>query len=336
VNILKKAIFLVHSIDTLNYVYSNEIKNKLNSITELYPNPINRENLHEHFDVLKEAEIAFSTWGMIDFSEDEIKEYLPKLKAVFYAAGSVQGFARPYLNCGIKVASAWAANAVPVAEYTVAQIILSAKGFFQCAQITKDSYDNGVKLSKNFPGNYNIKIGLLGAGMIGKKVIELLAPYKYEILVFDPFLTDEKAFELNVKKAELSEIFKSCQVISNHLANLPETVGILNKNHFEKMLSYAVFINTGRGAQVVEADLIDALKKVPTRLAILDVTDPEPPLESSQLLNLKNVILTPHIAGSLGNEVVRMSEYMVEEFLRYENDEELKYNVTLKMLETMA
>ena len=65
-----------------------------------------------------------------DLTEEQIAEYLPSLKAVFYAAGSVQAFARPFLNRGIQVFSAWAANAVPVAEYTVAQIILAGKGFY--------------------------------------------------------------------------------------------------------------------------------------------------------------------------------------------------------------
>ena len=71
-----------------------------------------------------DADYLFSTWGMPKFTEDEIARCFPRLKAVFYAAGTVQAFARPFLNRGIRVFSAWAANAVPVAEYTIAQILL--------------------------------------------------------------------------------------------------------------------------------------------------------------------------------------------------------------------
>ena len=67
-------------------------------------------------DTFRDTEFIFTTWEMPTFSEEEIKEFLPSLKAVFYGAGSVQYFARPFLNCGVKIFSAWAANAVPVAE----------------------------------------------------------------------------------------------------------------------------------------------------------------------------------------------------------------------------
>ena len=111
---------------------------------------------------------------------------------------------------------------------------------------------------------------------------------------------------------------------------------MLNYGLFSKMRENAVFINTGRGAQVVEADMIKALQDVPTRCAVLDVTFPEPPVADSPLYTMPNVYLTPHIAGSLGNEVHRMAEYMAEEALAFDEGKPVRYNVTLKMLETMA
>ena len=87
---------------------------------------------------------------------------------------------------------------------------------------------------------------------------------------------------------------------------------------------------------MVEEDLLRALLEEPDRTAILDVTDPEPPFENSKLYNLPNVFLTPHIAGSSGNEVRRMGEYMLEEYRRGARNERFLYEVTPKMLETMA
>ena len=285
----------------------------------------------------KATEYIFSTWGMPTFTEEEIKSYLPSLKAVFYGAGTVQAFARPFLNCGIKVFSAWAANAVPVAEYTVAQIILANKGFFQSSRLAKTGDRKAAsQCFRSYPGNYDVKIGIIGAGMIGKLVINMLKRSNLEVLVFDPFLPDETAAELGVEKVNLETLFKECQVVSNHLANNAQTQGMLGGKLFESMLPNATFINTGRGAQVVEQDLINTLKSRPDLTALLDVTFPEPPEEGSELYTLPNCILTPHIAGSSGNEVRRMGEYMKEEHQNFLKNEPYKYEVTLEMLKTMA
>ncbi len=335
---MKKAVFMLQdkNWEFINKIYNRDSLDRIKEYASVYPELISRESLQIHREVLKDTEIVFSTWGMTDLSEEEIQRYLPKLKAVFYGAGTVQGFARPFLNQNITVVSAWAANAVPVAEYTLAQILLANKGFFQNVHITKNSYEAARDYTDAFAGNYSVKVGILGAGMIGTKVIELLKPFNVEVLVYDPFLPEDRAETLGVRKCTMAEIFSECQTISNHIANLPTTQGIINCELFDKMLPNATFINTGRGAQLVERDLIKALKEMPARTAVLDVTDPEPPVAGSELFDMKNVILTSHIAGSMGREVERLGCYMADEFIRYVNGKELKYGVALKMLETMA
>ena len=296
-----------------------------------------REDLLNDPEKFQDVECVFSTWGMPKLTEEEIKAFLPKLKAVFYGAGTVQGFARPFLNCGVKVFSAWAANAVPVAEYTVAQIVLANKGFFSSSRIakTKDR-EAAVKNFRAYPGNYGAKVGIIGAGMIGTLVISMLKNYNLEVLVFDPFLPDDRAKELRVEKVSLETLFKECHVVSNHLANNEQTVGMLNGALFKTMLPYATFINTGRGAQVVEQDLIDTLKARPDLTALLDVTFPEPPEQDSEFYRLENCILTPHIAGSMGYEVQRMGTYMETEYKNFVENKPCKYEVTMEMLKTMA
>ena len=320
-----KKIYLCANAKTVKKVYATD--------DTVYT----KEEVLSEPEKFKATEYVFSTWGMPTFTEEEIKRCLPSLKAVFYGAGTVQAFARPFLNCGVKVFSAWAANAVPVAEYTVAQIILANKGFFSSSRIAKTGDRKAAsQCFHSYPGNYEVKIGIIGAGMIGKLVIKMLKNYNLEVLVFDPFLPDEKAKELGVRKVDLEAIFKECQVVSNHLANNEQTQGMLHGKLFESMLPYSTFINTGRGAQVVEKDLIEALKNRPDLTAVLDVTLPEPPTDDSELYTLPNCILTPHIAGSAGNEVRRMGEYMKEEYKKFIQNELCKYEVTLEMLKTMA
>jgi phosphoglycerate dehydrogenase-like enzyme len=255
---------------------------------------------------------------------------------VFYGAGSVQGFARPFLNRGIAVFSAWAANGVPVAEYTVAQIILANKGFFTNQLWCKRDRKQCGAITVGHHGNYGCSVGLIGCGMNGSLVAEMLKAYNLKVLAFDPFLSPERAEKLGVEMVSLEEMFSRCAVISNHLANNAQTRGMLNYELFSKMEPHATFINTGRGAQVIEADLVRALTEVPTRVAVLDVTYPEPPVEESAFYDLENCILTPHIAGSCGFEKYRMAEYMLEEYRNDAQGAPCKYEVTLKMLETMA
>ncbi|MGI6280440.1 MAG: hydroxyacid dehydrogenase [Acutalibacteraceae bacterium] len=332
-----KTVFMSNQKDRFHNVFKPDVIDYLVKIAGSDGKCYSRDEVIQNKDKFTDTEFIFSTWGMANFSEEEIAEIFPALKCVFYAAGSVQYFARPFLNSGVKVFSAWAANAVPVAEYTVSQIILANSGFFKCSVInSREDYKKAKEEFKKYRGNYGAEIGLLGAGMIGKLVINMLKAYELKVLVFDPFLPDDKASELGVEKTSLKEIFSRCEVVSNHLANNEQTRHILNRELFESMKPYATFLNTGRGAQVVEQDLISVLKKRPDLTAILDVTDPEPPLDDSELYLLPNCILTPHIAGSSGDEVQRMAKYMLEEFKSYTQNLPTKYEVTLKMLETMA
>ena len=284
-----------------------------------------------------DVDCVFSTWGMPSMTDAEIASLLPSLKAVYYSAGTVQGFARPFLARGIRVFSAWAANGVPVAEYAFSQIVLANKGYFRSQRVMAESgRDAGRASIKDYPGNFEVAIGLIGIGVIGTMVAERLKSLSVEVKAFDPFLPAERAEALGLRMCGLEELFSTCQVVSNHLANNAQTRGMLHGGLFRSMPPNATFINTGRGAQVVEDDLVATLRERPDMTAILDVTDPEPPVAGHPFYSLPNCILTPHIAGSSGNEVRRMAEYMLAEFRLAAAGKPARYEVTEKMLATMA
>lgn len=334
---MKKAIFLSELDDKLASVFPSYVIDEIEKEVSLDKRFYKKSDILENPSAFFDVAFIFSTWGMPSFTEEEIESAFPSLEAIFYAAGTVQGFARPFLCRGIKVFSAWAANAVPVAEYTVAEIILSGKSFYTQTRLMKAKRaDAAYALRDACIGNYGEKVGLIGCGMIGSLVAKALRAYDLEVLAFDPFLSPERAAMLGVKMASLEEIFASCRVISNHLANNEQTKGMLGYEHFSKMLPYSTFINTGRGAQVRENDLIRVLGEREDITALLDVTACEPPRDDSPLYTLENCILTPHIAGSLGGEVVRMARYMTEECRLYLDDKKTRYEVTLDMLSTMA
>ena len=120
------------------------------------------------------------------------------------------------------------------------------------------------------------------------------------------------------------------------VALLAETTGFVDRRLLDRMKPNATFINTARGGLVREGDLVEFLATRPDVQAILDVTDPEPPATDSPLYDLPNVVLTPHIAGSIGPECRRMGRAMVEEFQRYARGETLRYGVDREQLARMA
>jgi len=342
-----KAVFISNwNEQTIHRVYTEEVMRKLTSELEFPGKVINSENLGEYKDFTKECKYIFTTWGMFQLSGEDIAKYFENCEVIFYGAGSVQYFAREYLNRGIKISSAWVANGIPVAEFVVAQIILSCKGYFKAVTSNKinkrgDWGNTNKFITSNYTGNYNTKTGLLGVGTIGKRVIEMLKALniKTEILVYDPYFTDEQAKQFGVRKSSLEEIFKTCDVVSNHIANLPSTEKMLTKNHFGLMKDYSTFINTGRGQQLIETDLIEVLKNNKTLTALLDVTHPEPPAETGEnceLYELENVILTPHVAGVINKETGRLGDCMYEEYKLYTGRKKMNYEVTPEMLEYMA
>ena len=331
---IKIALFSGSEI-SFSKVYTPSVLQKLGKYGEVSQR-IDKSNIETHKEFLKDCEIAFSTWGMPQFTEEEIKKYMPCLKVVFYSAGTVQYFAKPFLNCGIRVFSAFAANGVPVAEYTVSQIVLALKGYFQGAKRYKSFLPYSRSHTQNCIGAYGAKVGLIGLGAIGSAVAEKLKELDLSVFAYDPFVEEERAKELGVSLCDMETIFKECDVISNHLANKKELKNIFNGELFSLMKHHSTFINTGRGDQVDEFALAKSLLCHPSKTAVLDVLKNEKMPYFSPLFWCPNAIITPHIAGSLGNETERMADYMIEQLDNYINGKPTKYEITKDMLETMA
>ena len=308
-----KAVFVCAKKETVDYVYSEAQRKKIAEVTDLMPEIVNAGNF-DSVD-LKDVEVIFSTWGMMCFTDEQL-DRMPNLKAVFYGAGATDYFARPLLARGIKVISAWKANAIPVAEFVLAQIILSMKNYFS------NNWNNKFA----GPGCYGETVALIGAGAISSKLQEMLKVLNLNVLVI-PSRPERRT-------VSLEEAFRTAYVVSNHLPNREDNQKVLTKELFASMRQGATFINTGRGAQVDEAGLIEVLKARPDLTALLDVTFPEPPEAGSELYTLPNVRLTSHIAGSLNDEVHRMADYVIGDYLHFAAGEPLEHEVTEEMLMT--
>jgi phosphoglycerate dehydrogenase-like enzyme len=185
-------------------------------------------------------------------------------------------------------------------------------------------------------GAYGSTVGLVSLGKVGRHVVKLLQNLEVKVIAFDPFVTAAEAAELNVELCTLADVFRRADVVSLHTPWLPETEGMITGEHFTLMKSNACFINTARGVIMREQEMIEVLRQRPDLTAVLDVTYPEPPEPGSPLYTLPNVVLTPHIAGSLDNECRRMGRMVVDELKRYLNEEPLRWRITREQAARMA
>lgn len=313
-------------------IYSPAQQKRIAELTKLLDGPLTAEEVHKRDDLLARVELIFSGWGAATLDEDFLAK-APDLKVLFYGAGAMSGVMTwAAYERGIVATSAWVANAVPVAEYTLGAILLSLK---QAPQLMRRMHDLSGWAGRDpdaIAGACGSRVALISLGVIGRKVAQLLKPFDVEVVAFDPLVTQQDADELSVRLVSLAEAFSTADVVSLHTPWLPETEGMVTGELVGSMRHHATLINTSRGAVVREDELTRVLEKERKDLtAILDVTHPEPPAEDSSLFMLPNVFLTPHIAGSMGKECHRMGQYMLDELERYLAGEQLQWAVPVEM-----
>jgi len=314
--------------EVTDYVYGCGRLRRLAELADLYPTRITSANLPAELPNLREVEAIFSCWGMLPLSAGEL-DRMPKLKALFYAGGSVGKFAGPLIGRGITVCSAVEANAIPVAEFCLAQILLSCKGAFRNSRECRRGPWDYVRMPIG-RGVYGETIALVGIGAISRRLLDLLKPFNLRVIAVSNYLqkNPRQAEAMGIAElVSLEEAFAKAYVVSNHLPDRPDNRGLIRREHFASMRTGATFINTGRGAQVNEADLADVFRARPDLTALLDVQDPEPPPSGSPLYELENVQMTGHISGSANDEVRRMADFMIEDFQRYLRGEKLRHAV---------
>ncbi|MDL5205689.1 hydroxyacid dehydrogenase [Streptomyces sp. ALI-76-A] len=268
-------------------------------------------------DVLADVDLLVTGWGCPPLDAAALRA-APRLRAVVHTAGSVRGHVTDACwERGIEVCSAAAANAVPVAEYTLAMILLTGKHVLERARDYRASRRRGDWLgTPRAVGNYRRTVGILSASLVGRRVIELLRPHDVDVLLYDPYVSAADAAGLGVRRVELAELFARCDTVSVHTPLLPATRGLVSRALIDSMPADAVLINTARGAVVDQEALTDAVQDSRIR-AVLDVTDPEVLPPEHPLWSCDNALITPHLAGSEGNEWRRLADHAVAETARW-------------------
>ncbi len=306
---------------TVDQVLTDRVRRRLAAVATVLPDRATGSFL-DYRDALGRAEVLLTGWGCPPITA-EVLDAAPRLRAVVHAAGSVRAFAdRGLLERGIAVSTAVTANAVPVAEFAVAAIVLAGKRAFRlAAEYRRDRVKPDLP---EISGNYRATVGLLGASRIGRLVADRLRAFDLEVLVSDPYLDD--AAGLGATACDLPTLFARSDMVSIHAPLLPETTGLVDADLLGRMRDGAVLVNTARGAIVDHAALLRECAS--GRIdAVLDVTDPEPLPPDSPLWELPGVFVTPHLAGAVGNEVERLGELAADEIERLAADRPLQHAI---------
>lgn len=281
---------------------------------------------------LAEAEVLLTGWDCprVDAA---VLDRAPRLRAVLHAAGTVKGFLAPECwDRGVLVSSAAAANALPVAEFTVAAILWAGKDVlgFRDRYRAERTFTPGTL----YPGvgNFHRRVGIVGASHIGRRVMELLRPFDLDVALADPYVTEPPP---GVRLVELDELLAGSDVVSLHAPANAQTRHMLDRRRLALIPDGGVLVNTARGS-LVDTDALAAELATGRISAVLDVADPEPLPAGSPLFDLPNAFLTPHIAGSQGNEIARLGNVVVDELARFVAGVPLAHEILRSDLDRIA
>ncbi|KJL42656.1 phosphoglycerate dehydrogenase-like enzyme [Microbacterium terrae] len=287
-------------------------------------------------DALARCEVLITSWGAPRL-DSAVLSRMPALRAVFHAAGSVRDLVSPELwDRGIVVSSAADANAVPVAEYTLAAIILAGKRAFSLAREPRTHAPWGGMLAEPMIGNVDRCIGIVGFSRIGRRVVELVQMLGgVEVLVADPHADPAVVARAGATLVSLDEMAARVDVLSIHAPELPSTRHLIGRAELALLRDGATVINTARGA-LLDHDALLAECRTGRVNAVLDVTDPEPLPHDSELLDLPNVTITPHVAGTLGTERARLADSVLEDVQAWVRGEPVPHGVVREQMDVIA
>jgi phosphoglycerate dehydrogenase-like enzyme len=318
-------------------VLSGEARSRLAALGEVVrPATSTRELAPLLPDVLAGADVCLTGWGTPPLPIAALPADA-RLRLIAHTAGSVRHLIPPEAYArGIQVAHAAAVIADAVAEIT---LLLMLEGLRRVGEMDRRMKEGMpfAEAGNVYPGDllHGQRVGLVAAGYVGRRVVRLLAPFAVDLSIYDPYLSDRDAAELDARRVDLEALFAENRIVSVHAPITPETRHMIGASHLALLREGAILINTARSWSVDQAALLAELQR--GRIwAALDVFDNEPLPQDSPFRRLTNVVLTPHVAGRSLTTLRTQGEAMVQEIERWCHGESLRFPVTESMLPIMA
>lgn len=330
----RPVVSIVHARPLVDQLYDSRTLDKIAAIADLRINESEERPSAERIArLLYGADVAVTSWGCPPLTEDILK-WADALRLVIHAAGSVKPIVSDALfRRHIPVTSGAAVIGKGVAETALGIMITASKDIDRLNEATsKGGWHEARATCQDF---CDITIGIVGCGHVGRHLIKLLQAFEVDVLVYDPFLSDEEAARLGARRVGLEELMKSADIVSLHAPSIPETRHMINAKTLALLRDDAVLINTARGSLINEPDLVREVESGRIR-AWLDVTDPEPPAADHPFRSLPGVVLTPHVAGTATNGRKRLGRYALAEIERFVKGEPPMYAVREEQLARMA
>jgi len=299
--------------------------------------PIERFDEPRARDLLHEADVLLTGWGCSRIDEDVLAQS-PRLKLVAHTGSSIRPIVSDALWLrGIIVTSSAAANAIPVAEFALAIILLANKGVFAAREHYRAKREplRYPWIAPGEKGNLGAVVGIVGASRTGRHLIRLLLAFNLTVLVYDPIADAEEIEALGARLVSLDDLISAADVLSIHAPSLPQTRGMISADQLALLRDGATLINTARG-DLVDQQALEQELSSGRIFAVLDVTDPEPLPQSSPLFDLPNAFVTPHIAGAAGWETRRLAQLAIDEVERFGRAAPLRHAVWPEMLATIG
>ena len=247
------------------------------------------------------------------------KQFLKKTPNLILISSSGAGYdtidVPACTDAGILVVNQTGGNAEGVAEHAVAMILNLFKRIGESDHALRRGWNEP---RTNLMGRdlLNKTVGIIGLGNTGSRVAEICKlAFNCEILAYDPYIKEDLFEKKHASKTELSELLTKSDVISVHVPLNKETKNMINKNTFKKMKKGSYFVTTARGSIHNEDDLYECLSEGHLAGAGLDVWDYEPPSSTHKLLQLENVIASPHTAGVTEDSRNKMSAFVATQLL---------------------
>ncbi|NEA35044.1 hydroxyacid dehydrogenase [Streptomyces sp. SID13031] len=277
-------------------------------------------------ELLAEVDVLVTAWGGPQLTSALLAS-APQLALVLYGAGSVRSIVTPESWArGVRVTTANSVIAGSVAEFTLAQVLYALKHGWRYVLGARGRGES-LPRATDEPGAAGSVVGLMSLGATGQATARLLARHELVLQAYDPYVDPAVASALGVRLVSLEELFATSDVVSLHAPVLDATRKVVSTKLLSSMKYDATLINTARGALIDEAALIAVLQERTDLFAVLDVTDPEPPLPGSPLFSAANIVVTPHLAGTLNTERRRQGQSMAAELARYVAGEPLQHEV---------
>jgi len=286
-------------------------------------------------DAAATVEVLVTGWGCPPLNTPAL-DHLPALGLVAHAAGTVRPVVTNALwERGIAVTSAATANAVPVAEFAFAVIVMAAKDVFAIRDRHRSARGRRAVVDYSRMGTRGLTVGVVGASTIGRLVIDRLRTLEVDVLVADPYLTIAEAGELGARLVGLDDLLAASDLVTLHAPLLDDTRGMVGTDQLARMRDGSWLVNTARGG-LVDTDALTAEVTSGRLRAFIDTSEPEPLPPESPLYDHEGAVLTPHVAGSLGNELSRLGDLAVTEVERFTTGEEPLHPVARSDLDRIA